>query len=137
MLHRLAIVESEEESLRSSSANTSLSDLSKLDIHTDQGSMSSVFGDASSTKSGTPRSGSVSRSGSPSRRKSSIPNPFRRGSQSPSVESEEKQENSLARWLRDGTVVYKSVGLGLMDLVVGTHLIELARQKEVGTQVMF
>jgi ornithine cyclodeaminase/alanine dehydrogenase-like protein (mu-crystallin family) len=41
----------------------------------------------------------------------------------------------LVRWLREGTVIYKSVGLGLMDLVVGTHLINVANQKQVGTQV--
>jgi ornithine cyclodeaminase/alanine dehydrogenase-like protein (mu-crystallin family) len=32
-------------------------------------------------------------------------------------------------------VVYKSVGLGLMDLVVGTHLIEVAQEKNVGTRI--
>ncbi|GAO16323.1 hypothetical protein UVI_02017100 [Ustilaginoidea virens] len=51
-------------------------------------------------------------------------------------ESDEgKKEDGLARWLRDGTVVYKSVGLGLMDLVVGMHLVKLANEKNVGTQI--
>ena len=41
----------------------------------------------------------------------------------------------MARWLRDGTVVYRSVGLGVMDLVVGMELVKLANEKEIGTRV--
>ncbi|OLN85073.1 hypothetical protein CCHL11_06295 [Colletotrichum chlorophyti] len=46
-----------------------------------------------------------------------------------------KKEDALVKWLRDGTVIYKSVGLGLMDLAVGMHLIQVAKHKGIGTQV--
>lgn len=46
------------------------------------------------------------------------------------------QENSgLVEWLTRGNVIYKSVGLGLMDIVVGTDLIEFARRRGVGTSI--
>ncbi|RYP34104.1 hypothetical protein DL767_004439 [Monosporascus sp. MG133] len=45
---------------------------------------------------------------------------------------EEEREDHLARWIRDGNVIYKSVGLGLMDLVVGMEVVRLAREKGVG-----
>lgn len=46
------------------------------------------------------------------------------------------QDNSgLKEWLTRGNVVYKSVGLGLMDVVVGNQLVELAREKGIGTFV--
>ncbi|PFH58037.1 hypothetical protein XA68_14240 [Ophiocordyceps unilateralis] len=67
-------------------------------------------------------------------RKPSLPLPFRKSSSS-SLDGERKKEDSLARWLRDGTVVYKSVGLALMDLVVGLQLIKLANSKGIGTQI--
>lgn len=37
--------------------------------------------------------------------------------------------------MKEGTVVYKSVGLGVMDLAVGTQLIQMAREKGIGTEV--
>ncbi|RYO92362.1 hypothetical protein DL766_000330 [Monosporascus sp. MC13-8B] len=45
---------------------------------------------------------------------------------------DEEREDHLARWIRDGNVIYKSVGLGLMDLVVGMEVVRLAREKGVG-----
>ncbi len=45
------------------------------------------------------------------------------------------QREDLAQWLETGNVLYKSVGLGLMDLSVGMHLIEFAKEKGVGTFV--
>lgn len=44
-------------------------------------------------------------------------------------------DDKLCRWLRDGNVVYKSVGMGLMDLVVAEAVVGLARRKGVGTVV--
>lgn len=41
----------------------------------------------------------------------------------------------MCRWLQAGNVVYKSVGLGLMDLTVGMKVIEFAKQKGIGTHV--
>lgn len=61
---------------------------------------------------------------------------FRKTSSNLSDKDKEKQkDDGLSRWLRDGTVVYKSVGVGLMDLVVGTELVEIAKQKNIGTQI--
>lgn len=57
------------------------------------------------------------------------------GSTTGSQSSGKKNEDQLARWLRDGTVVFKCVGLGLMDLVIGTHLIKVAQEKKIGTQI--
>jgi len=37
--------------------------------------------------------------------------------------------------LSEGNVVYKSVGMGLMDLVVGGELIKLAVEKGIGTTI--
>lgn len=44
-------------------------------------------------------------------------------------------EKGLLEWLRKGNVVYKSVGLGLMDLVCGADLVALARERGVGTTI--
>lgn len=61
---------------------------------------------------------------------------FRKTSSNVSDKDKEKQkDDALSRWLRDGTVVYKSVGVGLMDLVVGTELVEIAKRKNIGTQI--
>ncbi|KAI9814637.1 MAG: hypothetical protein M1827_003193 [Pycnora praestabilis] len=43
--------------------------------------------------------------------------------------------NSLREWLAKGNVIYKSVGMGLMDLVVGGDLVALASEKGVGTRI--
>lgn len=51
------------------------------------------------------------------------------------VESGGEVERGLQRWLESGNVVYKSVGLGLMDLVTGGDLVALARERGVGTVV--
>lgn len=46
-------------------------------------------------------------------------------------------EVGLKRWLQAGNVIYKSVGLGLMDICVGEDLVGLAREKGVGSTVDF
>ena len=52
------------------------------------------------------------------------------------VESGEGEgEKGLLDWLRKGNVVYKSVGLGLMDLVCAADCIRMARDKGVGTTI--
>lgn len=43
-----------------------------------------------------------------------------------------KEEEGLSRWLHKGNVIYKCVGLGLMDLVVGSEIVRLAKEKRVG-----
>ncbi|KAK7753173.1 hypothetical protein SLS62_004906 [Diatrype stigma] len=47
----------------------------------------------------------------------------------------EKREDHLVRWIRSGNVIYKGVGLGLMDLVVGLEVVRLAQQKGFGSVV--
>ena len=44
-------------------------------------------------------------------------------------------EPGLKRWLEAGNVIYKSVGLGVMDVAVGYDLVQLADRKGVGTRV--
>ena len=51
------------------------------------------------------------------------------------VEMGGEGETGLRNWLEGGNVIYKSVGLGLMDLCVGEDLVILARQKGVGTTI--
>lgn len=46
-----------------------------------------------------------------------------------------EEEKSLREWVERGNVIYKSVGLGLMDLVTGSDLIQLARARGIGTTV--
>lgn len=72
-----------------------------------------------------------------SRSKSPFRKHFRKSSSNnlSDKDKEKQKDDGLSRWLRDGTVVYKSVGVGLMDLVVGTELVEIAKQKNIGTQI--
>ncbi|KAI7766652.1 hypothetical protein LZL87_004952 [Fusarium oxysporum] len=129
MLHRLAIEESD--GFSSSQASFS-SDMDKLDIHGRMSSMSTVYGSGSNVSDApTSPTGSVDSEG---HRSSSFFH-SRKNSSSSLDKEKRKSEDHLCRWLRDGTVVYKSVGLGLMDLVVGTHLIEVANEKNVGTRI--
>ncbi|KAL4918275.1 hypothetical protein BDW62DRAFT_66689 [Aspergillus aurantiobrunneus] len=44
-------------------------------------------------------------------------------------------ERHLRDWVERGNVIFKGVGLGLMDLVTGSELIELARTRNIGTTV--
>lgn len=44
-------------------------------------------------------------------------------------------DETRTRWLRGGNVIFKCVGLGLMDLVISAHLIDLAEELGLGTQV--
>ena len=59
----------------------------------------------------------------------------RRGSKEKDVEGEDKAHKSLLEWLQKGNVIYKSVGLGLMDVVVGGDLVRLADEKGIGVRV--
>ncbi|KAK4126905.1 NAD(P)-binding protein [Parathielavia appendiculata] len=45
------------------------------------------------------------------------------------------KKGHLAQWLQTGNVIYKSVGVGLMDLSIGMHIIQFAKEKGVGTHV--
>ncbi|OCL02724.1 NAD(P)-binding protein [Glonium stellatum] len=46
---------------------------------------------------------------------------------------EHEADSGLTEWLQRGNVIYKSVGLGLMDVVVGGDLVRLADERGVGT----
>ncbi|CZS98963.1 hypothetical protein WAI453_008447 [Rhynchosporium graminicola] len=129
----------DDDSATDDSPVTSLSDLS---IAPDGvRSMSKIFGGDSTLEN----PGSSSRSPS---RKSSFnfnrrPSFSRKSSRSTSVSSQStrrkkeqtERENQMSRWLSDGNVIYKSVGMGLMDLVVGGEVIKLSRAKNIGTTV--
>ncbi|GAB7350337.1 hypothetical protein MBLNU459_g0969t1 [Dothideomycetes sp. NU459] len=43
--------------------------------------------------------------------------------------------SGLKDWLSKGNVIYKSVGLGLMDVVVGGDLVRLAKDRGIGTHI--
>lgn len=51
------------------------------------------------------------------------------------VEAGGEGEKGLVDWLMRGNVIYKSVGMGLMDLVIGSEIIRLGREKSIGTIV--
>ncbi|KAI2628256.1 UbiD family decarboxylase [Xylaria nigripes] len=59
----------------------------------------------------------------------------RKPSTSQHSSADEKNDDHLSRWLTSGNVIFKSVGLGLMDLVVGFEIIKLANAKGVGIHV--
>lgn len=92
-------------------------------------SMSNLFSHSDSSR----------RALSPSPRKSLSdtfrPSAHRRSSSQASVDRRRKKNDHMAQWLQRGNVVYKSVGLGLMDLSVGLHLVDFARGKGVGTHI--
>lgn len=48
---------------------------------------------------------------------------------------ENDDQEGLMEWLMKGNVIYKSVGLGLMDVVVGAELVRLADERGVGTRI--
>ena len=45
------------------------------------------------------------------------------------------QDSSLEEWLFKGNVIYKSVGLGLMDVVVGAEVVRIACERGIGTRI--
>jgi ornithine cyclodeaminase/alanine dehydrogenase-like protein (mu-crystallin family) len=38
----------------------------------------------------------------------------------------------LSAWLQEGFVIYKSVGVGVMDLAIGRHLLSVAATRDIG-----
>lgn len=121
MLHRIAM--QEEDSDEGSSLSVPASEIEKLDLNPEP----SQTGSSSSSSGRRP---------SPMRKGSSFHlHHHRRSSSHGSVDRKKKKEDHLARWLQAGNVIYKSVGLGLMDLTVGMGLIDFAREKGVGTHI--
>lgn len=138
MLHRIKMDEESSSDdtgslISSSGASTApSSDFEKLDISSGP-SMSSVYSSNTSVNNTDEADGSrpPSRPGSLFHR--------RKTSQSSSSDGagkrKKEREDHMCRWLQGGNVIYKSVGLGLMDLTVGMKVIEFARDKGVGTHV--
>ena len=50
-------------------------------------------------------------------------------------DKEDEAHKSLVAWLHKGNVIFKSVGLGLMDVVVGGDLVTRANEKGIGTMI--
>ncbi|GAB7364035.1 hypothetical protein MBLNU230_g4592t1 [Neophaeotheca triangularis] len=48
---------------------------------------------------------------------------------------EKEKDRSLRDWLVKGNVLFKCVGFGLMDVLVGAELVELARQRKIGVTI--
>lgn len=44
-------------------------------------------------------------------------------------------EQGLLEWLMKGNVIYKSVGMGLMDLVVAGDMVRLGKERDVGVTI--
>lgn len=91
-----------------------------------ESSMKSIMREDSGSSKTPSRKGSFSRLS----RKSS------RSEKSSSADSKpESKEDAMTRWLSQGNVIYKSVGMGLMDLVVGGEIVRLARDTGLGTTI--
>lgn len=124
MLHRQA---AEESSL---DASTPSSEFERLDIDDrSSSSTSSPFNDRHNGSQPASPSAHIDNDS----RKPSFTFPFHRSSSS--SDHQEKKDNELVQWLRDGNVIYKSVGLGLLDLVVGSVLMQVANDKGIGTKI--
>jgi len=131
MLHNIAELESaiveqvtpETASIASVNSDPS-NEIDKLTIDSGRSALSSVFGSSNS------------RNSSPVRKHSF--HFHRRSSSQGSTDWQKKKsekEDTMARWLAGGNVIYKSVGLGLMDLTVGLQVVRFAREKGVGSHV--
>lgn len=133
MLHRIRQDESEMSDASSLNSSSNLSaDFDKLEVSSNPSSMSTVFG----STSGSETPASPSRTSSPHRRSNSGFFHRRSSSQGPSSSERQKtKDDHLARWLTYGNVVYKSVGLGLMDLTVGMDLIRFAKDRGIGSHI--
>ncbi|KAI0539070.1 UbiD family decarboxylase [Xylaria digitata] len=138
MIKRLA--REDDGSSQHSTETTSLSDsVDKLDLGSQSSALSSVYGTGSvgngsgSSKRSTSQSPSRGSSGARAASPSGFHLPFRhhkrtRSQRSTAEEKEhQKRDDHLARWLTSGNVIYKSVGLGLVDLVAGLEVIKLAK----------
>lgn len=68
-------------------------------------------------------------------RQDRAPSQERKRSKSRNRQDEDVQisDGGLQEWLQRGNVVYKSVGIGLMDIVVGMAVVEIAEDRGLGT----
>jgi ornithine cyclodeaminase/alanine dehydrogenase-like protein (mu-crystallin family) len=49
--------------------------------------------------------------------------------------NKKEKEDGFCKWMSSGNVIYKSVGMGLMDLVVGGDIVDIARDRNIGTTI--
>lgn len=91
-------------------------------------------GPATPTSKGPSRKTSFTNSLS---RKASFSRRSRNSSQGPAgrKKKQTEREDQMCSWLSSGNVIYKSVGMGLMDLVVGADLVKIARARNIGTTI--
>jgi hypothetical protein len=135
------IITSDEDQVSDSSSILTVpsADFDNLELNQGSGpAMSSVYGSSDNPKRSSSSNGASSRTPSPdSRRKSATFPKFHRRTSSYGGASKEKKakDNHLARWLQGGNVIYKSVGLGLMDLAVGVKMIQFAKERGIGTHI--
>lgn len=145
MLHRIKMDEESSSDdtgslISSSGASTApSSELEKISLGSGP-SMSSVYSSSSTNPSSTTGDDADNSSRPPSRPGSLFHR--RKGSSSTNnsggtdgSRKKKEREDHMCRWLQGGNVIYKSVGLGLMDLTVGMKVIEFARDKGVGAHV--
>jgi hypothetical protein len=118
----------------SESQPSSLSDLDFEKLSVDSGSRSTESSMASVMREDSFGSTKSSRRSSLARALSTKKSGKHSRNASPD-NSKTNQNEAMSRWLSHGNVIYKSVGLGLMDLVVGGDLVRLARQKGIGTTI--
>lgn len=134
MLHKIKMDEessSDTGSFVSNDSSAPTPDVERLSLSSGP-SMSTVYG----SEEGGNGPASPSSATSPSHKS---PSGFfhhrRKSSNGAQARQKKEKEDHLARWLQGGNVVYKSVGLGLMDLTVGMHLIKFAQEKGIGNHI--
>lgn len=52
-----------------------------------------------------------------------------------SIQKEEVDKEPLEHWMKDGLLVYKSVGVGMTDLAASNAIIAIARERQLGTTI--
>ena len=114
-------------------------DLTSLNItEGNSKSMAHVYREMPRQGGGASNSGSQSNSRRNSFSTMHIPRLLKKRSTQMSSEKRQKkreQEDVMSRWLSKGNVIYKSVGLGLMDLAVGKELVRLAGERGIGMRI--
>jgi len=114
---------------------------SSLDVSSSDGmsSLAIAFRDSAiEDGSATPTSKSPSRKSSFSlSRKGSFSLRSRNSSAKPvnRRKKQTEQEDQMCSWLSSGNVIYKSIGMGLMDLVVGADIVKIARARNIGITI--
>ncbi|KAF2963769.1 hypothetical protein GQX73_g9795 [Xylaria multiplex] len=51
------------------------------------------------------------------------------------LQRDEGDEGPLQDWMKDGLLIYKSVGVGMTDLVTSNAILDIARERKLGTTI--